>query len=41
MKGEGLILGLISNNMADVWLHVVLAVVMLYFGFGAKETVTA
>jgi hypothetical protein len=29
-----------SNNPADTWLHVVLAVVMLAIGFGtAKQTV--
>jgi hypothetical protein len=33
MKGDGLLLGLISNNMADVWLHVVLAAAMLLLGF--------
>jgi len=31
------VLGLISTNMADHILHVVLAVVILYFGFGMKE----
>jgi len=36
MKGNGLALGMISNNTADTWLHVVLAVVMLFFGFGAS-----
>jgi hypothetical protein len=41
MKGDGLLLGLISNNMADVWLHVVLAVSMLFLGFVAKDTATA
>lgn len=39
MKGEGMLLGLISNNVADTWLHVVLAAVMLFLGFGAgKQT---
>jgi hypothetical protein len=36
----GLILGLISNNVADIWLHVVLAVAMLFLGFVAKDTAT-
>jgi hypothetical protein len=36
MKGNGLVLGMISNNTADTWLHVVLAVVMLFLGFGAS-----
>ena len=39
--GNGMIFGLISNNTADTWLHVVLAVVMLYLGFGTRETATA
>lgn len=34
MKGDGMLLGLISNNMADTWLHVGLAAVMLFVGFG-------
>src|SRR6266550_2893279 len=29
MKGDGLLLGLISNNAADTWLHVGLAAAML------------
>lgn len=33
MKGDGMLLGLISNNTADTWLHVVLAAVMLFIGF--------
>jgi hypothetical protein len=36
MKGNGLVLGMISNNTADTWLHVVLAVVMLFLGFGTS-----
>ena len=39
MTPNGLLLGLISNNPADTWLHVVLAVAMLGIGFGsAKQT---
>src|SRR3989344_572772 len=34
--GDGLLLGFISNNTADTWLHVVIAVVALYLGFGSK-----
>ena len=41
MNGDKPLLGLISNNMADVWLHVGLAVVMLFFGFVAKDTASA
>lgn len=33
LKGDGLLLGVISNNMPDVWLHVVLAAIMLLLGF--------
>ena len=36
--GNGMIFGLISNNPADTWLHVALAVVMLYLGFGTRDT---
>jgi len=39
-SGDQPILGLISNNMADVWLHVVLAVAMLFLGFGVRDTAT-
>ena len=37
----GMIFGLISNNTADTWLHVVLAVTMLWLGFGASKTAAA
>jgi hypothetical protein len=40
VKGDGLLLGLISNNTADTWLHVGLSAVMLYLGFGTRETAT-
>jgi len=41
--GDQPILGIVANNMPDVWLHVVLALVMLYLGFGASggDTATA
>ncbi len=39
--GNGMIFGLISNNPADTWLHVVLAAAMLFLGFVAKDTATA
>jgi Domain of unknown function (DUF4383) len=32
--GEGMLLGLITNNVADTWLHVAIAVVSLILGFG-------
>ena len=34
--GDKAPLGIISNNTADTWLHVVLTVVMLFLGFGAS-----
>jgi len=40
-NGDQPLLGLISNNMADTWLNVVLAVVMLFLGFGAGRGTTA
>jgi len=36
--GNGLLLGLISNNMADTWLHVVIAVAALLLGFAVKDS---
>jgi len=41
MTPSGMLLGMISNNMADTWLHVILAVAMLFLGFVAKDTATA
>jgi len=35
--GNGMIFNLISNNTADTWLHVVLAVLMLLIGFGTPK----
>ena len=37
MKGEGMLLGLISNNMANVWLHVAIAAVSLIVGFAPLD----
>ena len=34
--GDNALLGIISNNTADTWLHVVLTVVMQFLGFGAS-----
>jgi hypothetical protein len=31
--GDALLLGIVSNNLADTWLHVVIAVIALYLGF--------
>jgi hypothetical protein len=41
--GDGMLLGLISNNAADTWLHVGIAVVSLIIGFApsGKSTTTA
>jgi hypothetical protein len=37
--GQGYILGLIANNPADTYLHIGLAVVFLFIGFGtARQT---
>jgi hypothetical protein len=41
MNGDKPLLGMIANNMADVWLHVGLAAVMLFFGFVAKDSASA
>ena len=37
MNGDKPILGMIANNMNDVWLHVALAAVMLFLGFGTAK----
>ena len=41
MKGNDYLLGYISNNTATTWLHVVLALAMLWLGFGPRNTATA
>jgi hypothetical protein len=35
--GDGMILGFLSNNAADTWLHVVITLFALYLGFGTKS----
>jgi len=40
MNPNGPLLGMISNNPATTWLHVVLAAAMLFLGFVAKDTAT-
>ena len=35
--GDQPILGIISNNMADVWLHIAIAAVSLLIGFGVRR----
>lgn len=37
MNGDKPLLGMVANNMPDVWLHVGLAAVMLFLGFGTKS----
>ena len=39
--GNGLLLGLNSNNMADTWLHVVISIVSLIIGFAPNGEPTA
>ena len=34
--GDQPLLGMIAHNMADTWLHVAIAVVSLWLGFGTK-----
>jgi len=41
MTPNGMLLGLISNNPADTWLHVGLAAAMLLIGFVAPKQATA
>ena len=41
MKGDGLLLNIISNNTADTYLHTVLAAVMLLLGFAGGRSGTA
>jgi|SRR5687767_5567512 hypothetical protein len=36
--GDGMLLGVISNNMADVWLHVAIAAASLALGFLVQDT---
>jgi hypothetical protein len=38
--GDQPLLGIVSNNTADSVLHVVIAVVALYLGFGMKPAAT-
>lgn len=40
MPGD-MLLGMIAMNMADHWLHVVLAIVILYAGFGLPAETSA
>jgi len=40
-QGNRHLLGVISNNMPDVWLHVVISVVALILGFGVRDRAPA
>src|SRR5688572_18057081 len=37
---DGMLLGIITNNMADTWLHVAIAVAALLLGFVVKDVDT-
>lgn len=37
VQGDTLLLGLISNNRADAWLHVAIAIASLLLGFGVRD----
>ena len=39
VQGEGALLGLISNNLPDAWLHAVISVTSLALGFAAPQRV--
>ena len=41
MNPNGMLLGMISNNPADTWLHVVLSAAMLLIGFAAPKQAAA
>lgn len=41
MNPNGMLLGMISNNPADTWLHVVLAAAMLLIGFAVPKQTAA
>ena len=36
VQGDQMLLGMVSNNAADTWLHVAIALVALYLGFMMK-----
>jgi len=40
-SGDQPLLGIIAHNAADMWLHVLIAAVTLWIGFGMKEPVVA
>src|SRR4030095_4395996 len=36
VQGDQMLMGMVANNTADTWLHVVIALVALYLGFMMK-----
>ena len=38
VSGDEPVLGIVANNAADTWLHVLIAVVSLALGFGVKDS---
>jgi hypothetical protein len=38
--GNSPLLGMVEHNKADIGLHVAIAVIALFFGFGARDTAT-
>ncbi len=39
VQGNGYLLGMLSNNMADVWLHFAISITALILGFGVRERI--
>ena len=40
VQGDQMLLGMVSNNAADTWLHVVIALLALYLGFMMRTDTT-
>jgi hypothetical protein len=36
LAGDRLLMGMIANNLADAWFHLIVAAVSLYLGFSSK-----
>jgi hypothetical protein len=36
--GNKPLLGMVEHNIADIWLHIAIAAVALFLGFGARDT---
>lgn len=39
LYGDNDILGIIANNGADIWLHIIIAIISLYYGFVPDEDI--